>query len=213
VDLDSLADRFGASSAEPIHLGLSDATVVRMERSSEAFFYKAGQGVDDDADRLEWLIGTGIPCPRVLDRGDSWMLMSELAGRDAAQPWPERDRPRVLEAIAEGLLGLHALDVESCPFASPFPGKADAVTHGDYAAPNVFIDSSTLRFSGVLDISRLGSGDRYVDVALMYKSLSGDLNPQYGGPPAARRFVEAYGADPEDRRIAHYIALDNSGAY
>jgi aminoglycoside phosphotransferase len=105
------------------------------------------------------------------------------------------------------------LDVESCPFASPFPGKADAVTHGDYAAPNVFIDPSTLRFSGLLDISRLGSGDRYVDVALIYKSLSGNLNPQYGGPPAARRFVEAYGADPEDPRIRHYLDLDNSGAY
>lgn len=26
-------------------------------------------------------------------------------------------------------------------------------------------------------------------------------------------FVEAYGTDPEDPRIAHYIALDNSGAF
>jgi kanamycin kinase len=77
----------------------------------------------------------------------------------------------------------------------------------------VFIDPSTLRFSGVLDIGRLGSGDRYMDVALMYKSLSGDLNPQYAARPRARRFVEAYGADPEDPRIAHYIALDNSGTY
>ena len=89
MDLDSLADRFGASSAEPIHIGCSDATVIRLERSGEALFYKAGEGVAESADRLEWLIGTGIPCPRVLDRGNGWMLMSELAGRDAAQPWPK----------------------------------------------------------------------------------------------------------------------------
>ncbi|TCM46703.1 hypothetical protein [Kribbella sp. VKM Ac-2568] len=38
-------------------------------------------------------------------------------------------------------------------------------------------------------------------------------NPQYGGPPAAHHFAETYGADPEDPRIAHYIDLDNSGAY
>jgi aminoglycoside phosphotransferase len=80
VSLDSLADRFGASSAEPIHLGSSGASVVRLERSGEALFYKAGQRVDDAADRLEWLIGTGITCPQVLDRGNGWMLMSG-AGR------------------------------------------------------------------------------------------------------------------------------------
>jgi hypothetical protein len=53
---------------------------------------------------LEWLSGTGIPCP--LDRSNGWMLMSELAKHDAARPWPEADRPRVLEAIAEGLLAI-----------------------------------------------------------------------------------------------------------
>jgi aminoglycoside phosphotransferase len=70
-----------------------------------------------------------------------------------------------------------------------------------------------LRFTGILDLSRLGTGDRYVDLALMFKSLRGELNPQYGGPPAARRFVEAYGADPDDPRIAYYIDLDDSGDF
>jgi kanamycin kinase len=208
VDLDSLVDRFGASSAEPIHLGLSDATVVRLERSGEAFFYKAGQGVDEDADRLEWLIGTGIPCPRVLDRGDGWMLTSELGGRDAAQSWPERHRPRVLEAIAEGLLAVHALDVGSCPFTSPFPGKADAVTHGDFAARlHRSVHPALQRRTG-----HRSAGQRR-SVHGRRPDVQEPLNPQYGGPPAARRFVEAYGADPEDPRIAHYIALDNSGTY
>lgn len=122
------------------------------------------------------------------------------------------DRPAVLQAIADGLRELHSLPL-GCPFVSPFRGEADAVTHGDYAAPNVFVDPVTLRFTGVLDTSRLGTGDRYVDLALMYKSLSGSLNPEYGGPPAARRFVEAYGADPDDPRIADYIALDDSGDF
>ncbi|MGY4765447.1 hypothetical protein ACXC9Q_00860 [Kribbella sp. CWNU-51] len=47
----------------------------------------------------------------------------------------------------------------------------------------------------------------------MFKSLRGELNPQYGGPAAARRFVETYGADPDDPRIAYYIDLDNSGDF
>jgi kanamycin kinase len=208
VDLNALVDRFGAGSAEPIHLGNSAATVVRLRRHSEHLFYKAGPGVDDEADRLAWLGATGFPCPRIVDRGNNWLLTAELAGRDASQPWPAAERPAVQQAIADGLRSLHELT--GCPFSSRFPGARDVLTHGDYAAPNVFIDPETLRFTGVLDLSRLGMGDRYVDLALMHKSLSGGLNPQYGGPPAARRFVEAYGGDPDDPRIAYYIDLDNS---
>ena len=211
MNLDALQDRFGADGAEPIHLGLSGATVVRLGRGAERLYYKAGAGVDLEADRLSWLSGTGFRCPRVVDRGNNWMLTTELAGLDASQDWPAADRPAVLAALAEGLRELD--DLPACPFPSPFPGTGDAVTHGDYAAPNVFIDPSTLRFGGVLDLSRLGAGDRYLDLALMFKSLRGGLNPQYGGLPAARRFVELYGADSDDPRIAHYITLDNTGDY
>ncbi|MGW1340162.1 phosphotransferase [Kribbella sp. NPDC002412] len=211
MDLNALVDRFGAHSAEPIHLGMSGATVVRLDRHSEQLFYKAGPGVDDEADRLAWLGSTGFPCPQIVDRGNNWLLTTELSGRDASQDWPAADRPAVLSALADGLRALDELI--DCPFDSPFPGKTEAVTHGDYCAPNVFIDPATLRFAGVLDLSRLGTGDRYLDLALMFKSLSGTLNPQYGRLPAARHFVEAYGADPDDPRIANYIDLDNSGDF
>ncbi|TDW98774.1 phosphotransferase [Kribbella sp. VKM Ac-2566] len=211
MDLNLLQDRFGADRAEPISVGCSDATVVRLDRGPERLYYKAGQGVGVEAERLAWLSGTGFPCPRIVDQGNNWLLTTELPGRDASQPWPARDRPAVLAAIASGLRALDELT--DCPFASPFPGAGTAVTHGDYAAPNVFIDPTTLRFAGVLDLSRLGAGDRYVDLALMFKSLRGTLNPQYGGPPAARRFVELYGGDPEDPRIEHYITLDDTGDY
>ncbi len=211
MDLNLLQDRFGADGAEPISVGCSDATVVRLDRGPERLYYKAGSGVSDEADRLAWLGTTGFPCPQIVDRGNNWLLTTELAGRDASQDWPAADRPAVLAAIADGLRALDQLS--GCPFPSPFPGTGDAVTHGDYAAPNVFIDPVTLRFAGILDLSRLGAGDRYVDLALMFKSLRGTLNPQYGGPPAARRFVELYGGDPDDPRIEHYITLDDTGDY
>jgi aminoglycoside phosphotransferase len=206
VSSDFLLDRFGATTAEPVHVGHSDATVTRLRRGRETLYHKAGRGVSEEADRLSWLGGTGFPCPRILDRGDNWMLTSELPGRDASQPWPAADRPAVLRAVADGLRALHALT--DCPFTSPFPGERTAVTHGDYAAPNVFVDPETLQFNGILDLSRLGLGDPYVDIALMVKSLSGTLNPQYGGPAAARRFAEYYGADADDPRVEFYIGLD-----
>jgi kanamycin kinase len=211
VDLNVLQGRFGAERAEAVHVGHSSAVVVRLERRRDRLYYKAGPGIDLEAERLAWLGGTGFPCPRIVDRGNNWLLTTELPGRDASQHWPAADRPAVLAAIADGLRALDQLS--GCPFLSPFPGTGDAVTHGDYAAPNVFIDPGTLRFSGVLDLSRLGAGDRYLDLALMFKSLRGGLNPQYGGLPTARRFVELYGEDPDDPRIEHYITLDDTGDY
>lgn len=206
MDLNTLQDRFGADSAEPVHVGCSGATVVRLDRGPERLYYKAGAGVSDEADRLAWLGSTGFPCPQVVDRGNNWLLSTELPGRDASQEWPAADRPGVLAAMADGLSRLDELS--GCPFRSVFPGDGEAVTHGDYCAPNVFVDPENLRFTGVLDLSRLGAGDRYVDLSLMFGSLRGDLNPQYGGLPAARRFVELYGGDPDDPRIEHYLTLD-----
>jgi kanamycin kinase len=215
VDPESLMDRFGANGAESVDLGFSDAMVVRLERGGEALYYKAGPGIAAEADRLGWLRLTGIPCPRILDRGEDekgeWMLTTELAGRDASQPWPAAQRPAVLAAVADGIRQLHALS--ECPFESPYPGSRGVVTHGDYTAPNVFVDPETLRFSGLLDLSRLGLGDPYVDFALMHRSLAGPLNPQYGGRSAARDFVVQAGGDPDDPRLAQYAELGVSGIY
>ncbi|MEV5963276.1 hypothetical protein AB0L70_16015 [Kribbella sp. NPDC051952] len=83
-------DRFGARSAEPIQVGCSGATVVRLDRGAERLYYKAGPGVDDEGDRLTWLGSTGFPCPQILDRGNNWLLTSELTGRDA-----DPDDPRI----------------------------------------------------------------------------------------------------------------------
>jgi kanamycin kinase len=215
VDLQTLIARFDAGSAATIDLGFSDATVVRLEWQSEVLYYKAGPGVAEEADRLSWLGTTDIPCPRILDRGEDekveWMLTTELAGRDASQPWAAAERPAVLAAVADGIRQLHALT--ECPFDSPYPGSRGAVTHGDYCAPNVFIDPETLRFSGLLDLSRLGLGDPYIDYALMHRSLAGTLNPQYGGLSAARDFVVQAGGDPDDPQLAHFTDLGTTGDY
>ncbi len=70
MDLDTLAGRFGAQRAEPVHVGCSGATVVRLERAGETLYYKAGEDVSDEADRVAWLGATGFGSPRLLDRGN-----------------------------------------------------------------------------------------------------------------------------------------------
>src|SRR5262245_1575478 len=112
-DLGKLVDRFGADDAERIYGGLSEAIVVRLARGREFFYYKQGEIVDDEADRLDWLATTGFLCPRVVDRGNGWMLTTELRGRDVSDDWPAVERPAVLRAIATGLRELHALPSRS----------------------------------------------------------------------------------------------------
>lgn len=139
------------------------------------------------------------------------MLTKELPGRDVAQPWAHGVRGRVLDAYAEALLALHSLDPRTCPFTSHYPISTlttrPVVTHGDYCCPNVLIDPETLDFTGVLDVGWLGVGDAHIDAATTVMTLAGNLNPQYGGAVAADRVLRRVGVDPEDPRIARYLAF------
>ncbi|MGW6278261.1 hypothetical protein [Kribbella sp. NPDC055071] len=42
MNLDALTDRFGATRAEPIHAGFSEATVVRLDSGPDRLYYKTG---------------------------------------------------------------------------------------------------------------------------------------------------------------------------
>jgi kanamycin kinase len=193
---------------------MSGATVHRLVRSRHAALYvKSGVEADIEAevDRLRWLAAVGFGCPSVVEAGPGWMLTTELPGRDASEPWAADERGRVLDAFADALLALHALDASSCPFPTRYPAHALStglvVTHGDFCCPNVLIDPSTLTFTGVLDVGWLGVGDPYIDAATTVMTLGGELNPQYGGAPAVSRVLRRVGADASDPRIADYLAF------
>jgi aminoglycoside phosphotransferase len=74
----------------------------------------------DEAARLQWLAGHGIPVPEVvaLGAGDAieWVVTRALPGRPAARRWKPDERWRVIEVVAEAVRMIHALPVEQCPF-------------------------------------------------------------------------------------------------
>lgn len=193
---------------------MSGATVHRLVRPGLAALY-VKQGVESEVAaevaRLSWLASVGFWCPAVVDAGAGWMVTAELRGRDASEPWASHERCRVLDAFADAMLALRALDVASCPFPTRYPPHALStglvVTHGDFCCPNVLIDPESLTFTGVLDVGWLGVADPYIDVATTVMTLGGDLNPQYGGAAAVLRVLRRVGADPEDPRIADYLAF------
>jgi aminoglycoside 3'-phosphotransferase-2 len=108
-----------------ITLGRSDALVWRFTGAdeSEALFLKAEaihplSELPGEAERLQWLAGTGIAAPGLRasfdDGGYNWLLMTALPGSDLTQLV---DQPEALRnALATGLRALHALDPAICPF-------------------------------------------------------------------------------------------------
>ncbi|MGH3241337.1 MAG: APH(3') family aminoglycoside O-phosphotransferase [Spirillospora sp.] len=87
------------------------------------------------------------------------------------------------------------------------PDEDLAVCHGDLCAPNVLFDPGTREVTGMIDTPRLGVADRWTDLAIATRSMTGELNPQYG-PWAADRFLESYGVAPDPAKLTFYRLLD-----
>ena len=90
------------------------------------------------------------------------------------------------------------------------PATEDLVVcHGDLSLPNVLIDPQTLEVTGLVDLSRLGVADRYVDLAIATRSMAlHPANTQFG-PAMAQHFLDRYGVpEPDQDKIAFYRLLD-----
>lgn len=76
------------------------------------------------------------------------------------------------------------------------------VTHGDACTPNLIAADG--RFTGFIDVSRLGVADRHQDLALACRSIASNFGASWVTP-----FLTAYGppeADPE--KLSYYQLLD-----
>ena len=83
------------------------------------------------------------------------------------------------------------------------------VCHGDACMPNIMIDPRTLRCTGLIDLGRLGTADRYVDLALMVANA----RESWGSPEKeAQAFAILFDtlgiAAPDWGRLAFYLRLD-----
>ncbi|EJN27605.1 APH(3')-II family aminoglycoside O-phosphotransferase [Pseudomonas sp. GM80] len=105
------------------------------------------------------------------------------------------------EDFDDARLGRSAEDVFQQLLAERPPHEELVVTHGDACLPNLLAEHG--RFSGFVDCGRLGVADRYQDLALAAHSITDNLGEQW--LPA---FFEAYGVQPDQRRIAFYQLLD-----
>jgi aminoglycoside 3'-phosphotransferase II len=81
----------------------------------------------------------------------------------------------------------------------PVVGKP-TVTHGDASSPNLMAEDG--RFSGMIDVGRLGVADAWQDLALACRSVA-----DYGEEHIAT-FLAAYGVEWDEAQYRFYCALD-----
>ena len=91
----------------------------------------------------------------------------------------------------------------------PEPAAEDlVVTHGDPTQPNLLVDLGHAGGPAVVamvDLGRLGVGDRYRDLAITVRSLLMNLGPEVVPP-----FLDAYGLPhPDLARLEWYALVDD----
>ncbi|MGN9816438.1 APH(3'') family aminoglycoside O-phosphotransferase [Streptomyces sp. SD11] len=82
------------------------------------------------------------------------------------------------------------------------------VCHGDLCLPNIILDPQTLDVSGFIDLGRLGSADRYADLALLLANARETWTDEEQAQAADMAFAERYGITLDHDRLRFYLHLD-----
>lgn len=83
------------------------------------------------------------------------------------------------------------------------------VCHGDPCMPNFMVDPQTLQCTGMIDLGRLGTADRYADLALMLANAAETWSTQAQGEQALAILVDTLEiGGPDHARLAFYLRLD-----
>lgn len=89
------------------------------------------------------------------------------------------------------------------------PAQDLVLTHGDFCLPNLFTDGK--RFSGFIDLGSTGICDRWMDLALGWRSLKHNSDGHYG---TVRPYINpddlfrAAGVPKDEEKLWYYILLD-----
>jgi streptomycin 3"-kinase len=190
--------------------GLPSASVVDwLESSGACLLTSAVPGVPGDTlppavhDRAMRNLGAVLrelhgrtDCPFERPLGDVIATATDVVRRGAVNPafltdeWRLLKPPELLEQV-----------VAERPYIESV--LEPAVCHGDACLPNVFFDPATLEVTRLIDLGRLGSADRYSDLAL----TTIQFHDVWSADPAP--FLESYGLpDPDPRRLHFFRLLD-----
>ncbi len=83
------------------------------------------------------------------------------------------------------------------------------ICHGDACMPNFMVDPESLQCTGLIDLGRLGTADRHVDLALMTSNASESWASREEEAEAFAILFDTLGIPvPDKERLAFYLRLD-----
>ncbi|MBO4438968.1 MAG: aminoglycoside 3'-phosphotransferase [Spirochaetaceae bacterium] len=89
------------------------------------------------------------------------------------------------------------------------PTYEPVLSHGDCCLPNIFIDGN--KPGGFIDLGDTGAGDKWLDIALCYRSLKHNADGTWGkkiySDFKAELLFDALGIKPDWDKIKYYILL------
>ena len=90
------------------------------------------------------------------------------------------------------------------------PVEEPVFSHGDYCLPNIFAEGETV--CGFIDVGRSGVADKWLDIAICYRSLKHNYDGTYTGEAyegfQPELLFEELGIEPDWEKINYYILLD-----
>ena len=149
-----------------------------------------------------WEIPT-VGCPHV------WALEDELQAAERIIREGRFD-PAGCEPETFGPGGFSGSEDLICWLRKNLPPIDAVLTHGDFCLPNLFTDGT--RLSGMIDLGDSGIADRWMDLALAWRSISHNSNGFYGhvyphiNPDDLFR---AAGIPKDEEKLRYYILLDD----
>lgn len=127
-----------------------------------------------------------------------------VVARDAVNPdfLPDEDQDRPAGEL------LARVEAE-LPLRMAQEKKDRVVCHGDPCMPNFMVDPKTLHCTGLIDLGRLGTADRYADLALMLANAEENWTTQEQANAAFDQLFTTLKSEAPDReRLAFYLRLD-----
>lgn len=246
---------------QPVSGGESGAAVFRSSDGAQYAKLVPAERVEEleqERDRIEWLLGQGIPGPTVLDWVTSdigaCLISGAVRGVSAESLSPD-ELAEAWEPIARAVRRLHGLPADGCPFTrnltETFARAREVVSrgavnpeflpddqqrtppeillarlepqldtrlaqeaaetvvcHGDLCLPNIILDPDTKQVAGFIDLGRLGTGDRYADIALLLANSRETWPDERRATEADAAFATVYGVDLDHPRRQFYLDLD-----
>ena len=135
---------------------------------------------------------------------------------------PKAKLERARAIVENGAVNMDLVDPETFGeggFSSPAelhqwlqenaPDFEPVLTHGDYCLPNVFLKN--WEFSGFLDLGRSGAGDKWTDIAILWRSLRDNFGGHYGEAVAGfhpDELFDALGMEKDEEKLRYYLLMD-----